>query len=599
MLEINQNLKDKIKNLPKNSGVYKMYDRLGNLIYVGKAKNLKNRVSSYFVDTSKPEKVEQMVKNIANFEYIITFSEIEALNLESNLIKQFKPFYNILLKDDKAFPYLKINLAEDYPVVELTRRIAKDKALYFGPYFGNINAISLLKIIENAFCLRKCKGNVKKNNSRGCLNFQIGECLAPCINNVDKNTYKKEVKNVIDFLNGNLTIAKNILEQKMQKCASIEAFERAIQIRESLKMIEHIKRKLITGLTTDFNADIFGYADNGYNGVISVGVVRNGKMIGLNNYSIITADKSNIKDFVVQYYLCQKLIPSNIIISLTDEVLNEWLQQFCGHKVNVIMPQKGVKKQLLEMANKNAIDNLEKSIEKDAQNNLKTIGAMNRLQSLLNLKSVPYRIEGYDISNLSGTNTVASMVVFTNGDANKNNYRKFKIESVGQNDFLNMKNVLKRRLSELKSDDSSFSNLPNLILIDGGAVQLRFASEALEEAKIQNVDIISLAKKDEEIYTLNGEILRLPKSDYALKLLQNIRDESHRFAITFQKNLRVKNNFKSQLESINLIGKNKINKLYEHFKTLDNIKKANIDELSQVDGIGKKLATNIFDYFNK
>ena len=599
--EILERIKSKVYALPNLPGVYKMLDIYGNIIYIGKAKNLKNRVSSYFLNTRKLPKVQAMVDNVYDFEYIITPSELEALNLESNLIHKHTPFYNILLKDGKAFPYIKIDYKSDYPRVEVTRKILKDKAMYFGPYFNKINAGSLFKIINNTFKLRDCKINLNKNCSRECLNYHINNCLAPCTKRCTKEEYRAEVDKVINFLKGNLEEAKSIIVEKMKAYSEMEMFERAIEMRENLKLIENIDAENVTGLNKNVDIDIFGIAENGQTSVVTVASVRGSKMLGVNNYSIIDAsdDLSDImSNFITQYYLSNKVVPKIVVTAYESEELKAWLSEYAGVNIQLLSGKREPYSRLLKMCNDNASEFLNKSIEKNKLYELKTKGAIKTLQKSLGLKRLPNRIEGYDISNLSGTNTVASMVVFTGGEKNAKMYRKFKIEELGQNDFRNMNTVLTRRFEEYKQGkDLSFSELPDLILIDGGIIQLTFAREAMLKCGL-DIEMISLAKREEEIYRIDGSKVILSKDNFALKLLQNIRDESHRFAITFQKSLRQKNALKSELENIALIGKNKVNVLFEKFKSIDKIKSATIEELSSIKGIGVKLAENIYNYFH-
>ena len=600
--DIYKRIKEKVHGLPTSPGVYKMLDIYGNIIYIGKAKNLKNRVSSYFLNSEKLPKVAQMVENVFDFEYIITLSELEALNLESNLIHKHQPFYNILLKDGKAFPYIKIDIKSDFPRVVVTRKILRDGALYFGPYFNKISANELFKIINNTFKLRDCNLNMKSSNNRECLNYHINNCMAPCTNRCTKEEYKLEVDRVIDFLKGDLSFAKSVLENKMKIYAEMEMFEKAIEIRDNIKSIEFIDARNVTGLNKFMDIDIFGFADSGESVCITVACVRGDKMIGVNNYNVIDASMTSedtMSNFITQYYIASKVVPKNIIVEKPSSTLNDWLDNFSGKKVNIFEGARGIYKRLLDMANKNASEYLVKSIEKNKMYEMKTMGALRTLQKTLGLSVIPKRIEGYDISNLAGTNTVASMVVFINGVPAKKMYRKFKIDGVGQNDFKNMHDILSRRLQEYdKGKDISFSEMPDLILIDGGIIQLTFAKQSLEELG-KDIEIISLAKKEEEIYRVDGSKVILSKDNFALKLLQNVRDESHRFAITFQKSLRQKNNLKSELENIPLIGKSKVNLLFDKFKTINNIKNASMEELTRVNGIGERLAKNIYDYFHK
>ena len=600
--EIRRRIKEKVHALPSNPGVYKMLDVYGNIIYIGKAKNLKNRVSSYFLNTDKLPKVAQMVENVCDFEYIITPSELEALNLESNLIHVHQPFYNILLKDGKAFPYIRIDHKADFPVVEVTRRIKKDKAMYFGPYFNKINITSLFKIINNTFKLRDCKLNMNKKSNRECLNYHINNCLAPCTGRCTLSEYRQEVDKVINFLKGDLDEAKKIITNKMQIYAEMEMYERAIEMRENLKIIENIDAQNVTGLNKNIDLDVFGIADNGSSVVVTLASIRGSKMIGVNNYNVIDASE-NLSDvmsnFITQYYINNPIIPRVIVTSFANETLNDWLTDRAGHNITLIAGKKEPYSRLLKMCNDNASEYLIKSIEKTKLDELKTTGAIKTLMKTLGLKRLPKRIEGYDISNLGGTNTVASMVVFTNGVKDSKMYRKFKIEGVGQNDFKNMHDVLARRLNEYKlQKDISFAVLPDLILIDGGIIQLTFANESLQSFGY-DIDIISLAKKEEEIYRVNGEKVILSRDNFALKLLQNVRDESHRFAITFQKSLRQKKGLTSELEKVPLVGKKTVNILYDHFRSIERIKNATLDDLSSVKGIGKVIAENVYNYFHK
>ncbi len=600
-----QRIKKKLITVPTTPGVYRMLDRFGNIIYIGKAVNLKRRVSSYFLATKKLPKVTQMVSHVFDFEYTLTSSELEALNLESNLIHQVQPFYNILLKDGKAFPYIRIDITKPYPIIEVTRKVLKDKALYFGPYFNKIDIRTLITIIENTFKLRNCKNVIvnKKVYKRACLNHSMELCLAPCINKDIKKEYDKEVKKVINFLKGNLSEAKEILTNKMLNASNHQLYEKALEYKNHLALIENLKSLNITELGNDIDIDIFGYATDSVHACICLLVIRGGKMVGSSNYSVLDSsisDDDTKSNFITQYYISQKKIPDNIICDLSDtSSLNDWLNENAGKKIKVTNPKIALKKKLLDMANNNAKEYLNKTIQETTLTKLKTEGAMQTLRTKLNLRKLPVRIEGYDISNLQGTNTVASMVVFTNASPNKKHYRKFKIDINQQNDFYSMSNVISRRFKEYKlGEDISFRELPDLILIDGGLGQLHKAKESLTKAGI-DVDIISLAKKDEMIYTtLTSTPVRLAKSDYALKLLQNVRDESHRFAITFQRSLR-KTTLTSELNNISGIGKKTADKLLTHFKSINNIKSASLNELKSVDDIGEKTAKLIFEYFNK
>ncbi len=602
-----ESIKQRVKNLPLNPGVYIMRDEAGTIIYIGKAKHLKNRVSQYFLNTQKQHKVQLMADSVKTFDYIITNSELEALNLEANLIKKHQPFYNILLKDGKAHPFLKIDLKQDFPVVEITRKLKKDGAKYFGPYFGAVNAKDLLHLINTTFSLKTCHLNLNngKQAKRECLNYHMGLCYAPCVGKISKQNYRKEIDKVIAFLNGDVSYAKQMLQEKMQLCAETENFEKAIVYRNNLNLVNNLSSKLITELNSFADIDVFGYFTNGVATVISVLVVRAGKIMGLNNFNVVDLTNNmeeNLTNFISQYYPSNSYPPAEIVLPVNlGEVVENFVNQF-GKKVKITIPKIGVRKKLLTMAEVNAHEYLEKNIEKEKLNELKTIGAVKLLQKHLNLPELPMRIEGFDISNISGTNMVASMVVFTNGSPNYAHYRKFKIKTVvgRNNDFECMREVLTRRINELKtSSDVSFSTRPNLILIDGGKGQLSFAYSVLTDSGI-NIPMISLAEKFEEVFKPGvSESVVLSRDDYALKLLQRVRDESHRFAITFHRNLRNKNMLVSELSKINLIGKTKEMALLSHFRDINKIKNASIEELMEVDGISKKLAQNIYDYFHK
>ena len=599
-------IKDRVKDLPLLPGVYIMRDESGTIIYIGKAKKLKNRVSQYFFDTVKIPKVQMMADSVKTFDYIIVNSELEALNLEANLIKKHQPFYNILLKDGKAHPFLRINLKQDFPTIEITRKLKRDGAKYFGPYFGSVNARELLQLINTTFALKTCKLNLNNGHraKRECLNYHLGLCHAPCVGKISKEDYRKEIDRVIAFLNGDVSYAKELLNKKMLACAETENFEGAIVYRNNLNIINQLNQKLITELTSYNDIDIFGYNTNGLNSVVSVLVVRAGKIMGLNNFNVIdlTNDvKEVLTNFIPQYYPSSSVVPSEVVFPEDlGEVVENYINQYSKTKVKITVPKIGIRKKLLTMAEVNAKEYLEKTVEKQHSVVERTTGAVKLLQDRLNLPELPIRIEGYDISNISGTNMVASMVVFTNGSPNYKHYRKFKIKSVvGQNnDFECMREVLTRRINELNSDDVSFGTRPNLILIDGGKGQLSFAYSVLTSHNV-NIPMISLAKKEEEIFRPNeSESVRLSKDDYALKLLQRVRDESHRYAITFHRSLRNKNAIVSELSKIPLIGKKKEIALLEYFRDINKIKNASIEELMEVEGISKVLANNIYDYFH-
>lgn len=597
-----KNIKEKLKDLPITSGVYLMKDIDGNIIYVGKAKNLKRRVSQYFLNNRKNIKTSLLVENIYDFSYIVTPSELDALALESNLIKKYMPYYNILLKDGKQMPYLRIDIKSDYPNITIVRKVKNDGAKYFGPYFAGIRASELLKIIYSAFPLRQCKKNLSKPQKRECLNFSLGLCSAPCTRRISTQDYKKIIDNVINFLRGNDSEVEKILFNKMQKASEHEQFEMAITYREHLKIVQKLKGRVILQLPNNMNVDIFSYVSNGEYGAIAVSVVRGGKMIGCETYTVFNTEPSLteiIMSMIVQYY-SHNLVPDIILLpqEFTDlKVLKDFFESKQA-KTIIEQPKIGIKAKLLQTNTNNAIEYLEKQIDKDKYHHSLTIGAVNMLKKILNLEKLPLRIEAYDISNIGGTNKVSSMVVFQNGEPKKSHYRKFIIKTVqGADDFASMAETISRRMNEYKlGKDESFSTLPDLILIDGGKGQLSHAYKSMLDCGV-TTQMISLAKKDEIIFKpSNGEGIALEKSNFALRLLQRVRDESHRFAITFHRSKREK--IKSILEDIESVGKTRAKLLLKHFGSIEKISSASIEELKEIDGIGEKYAIKIFKHFN-
>ena len=602
---MNEKIKQKLKTLTTRPGVYIMRNKDGEIIYIGKAKNLKNRVSQYFRNSPKPSKVQAMVNNVDDFDYFIAVSELDALGLESNLIHKYQPFYNILLKDGKAFPYIKIDLKEEFPRLEIVRKVKKkDGEKYFGPYIAGIDPREILKTINMAFKIRTCKLKINSKNpaKRECLNYSLGLCLAPCTGRTTKEEYGEEIKKVIRFLNGNDDEIEKILKEKMEIASNLQNFERAIELRESLKMVEKLKQKVVANLTKDVNKDIFAYHTDGISGVINVMVIRGGKILGIVNFEQSDAEleeSETLFNFICQYY-GNMLVPNEIIVS--HPINEELLKSFVKKNVKIISNPHGTNLTLLKMAKENAVEYLEKKMAKEKIAYNSSIGAMKMLQEKLSLKNLPKRIECYDISHISGTNKVASMVVFVNGVAEKKEYRKFKIKTVeGNDDFASLKETLTRRLQRYKDQNGeSFKEKPDLLVIDGGKGQLSSCYEILKDFNLENqIDIISLAKKLEEVYTTkdnNAVILKYGSAE--LKLLQRVRDEAHRFAITFHRQLRTKAQTHIDLEDIKGLGKVKINALLKAFGTSENIKNASIEELCLVKGIHESLAHDIKNYFN-
>ena len=597
-------IREKLKLLPENPGVYIMLDKFGNVIYVGKARVLKNRVRQYFHNSPKPEKVMKMVENIADFNYIITDSEIDALALENNLIKKYKPKYNILLKDDKTYPYIKVNMREDFPTFTITRKIKKDGSKYFGPYMGGINCKDILDTLQLTFAVRLCHTKIGEKPKRECLNYHIARCSSPCSHRVDKETYANQVKSALSFLDGNYKDAEKLLNEKMRACAESENFELALDYRNKLAMLSKLEAKRITSLSRDIDADILSFATNGLYSAVNVLVTRKGIMQGGASYAL---DEAHLSDgeamtaFIVQYYSNHE-VPSELI--LEDFCEKELIQNYfksLGKSVEITFAKLGVKAKLLEMAKRNAEEYLEKSIDKIKHKDDMTVNACKRLQELLNLEKYPRRMECYDISNISGVDKVGSMVLFIDGEADRNSYRRFKIKTVeGADDFASLQEVLTRRLSKLGTDEEEKFPKPDLIIIDGGKGQLSSVKEIFDKFNVEGIELISLAKREEEVFTLyTDESVKISHRDYSLKMLQRIRDEAHRFAITYFRNLHSKRNLSSVLSEIDGVGEVKRRALLERFSTLDRILNAEISELAEVEGIGEKLAKNIKEYLTE
>ncbi len=599
-------LESKIKLLPTSPGVYVMLDNENNVIYVGKAKNLKNRVTQYFRNGLKTEKVYAMVKSINDFYYVLTNTERDALSMENNLIKKYKPKYNILLKDDKSYPYIRIDLKEDFPRFTVVRKIKKDGAKYFGPYMLNFSVNDVLDIIKEAYKIRPCSKNFTQSKvKRECLNYHLGLCLAPCANKCTKDEYRVKVKGAIDFLSGNDDGVQGLFKEKMLRLAESEEFEKALAIKEKLYVLEKMKEKKITALNRYISGDFISIKSDGLFASIAVLFVRGGKSMGVKCYQAQTlsgSDSERLEEFISAFYDGFREIPEEIVTEyVVSEVLIQKILDQAGKKVAFLVPKKGVKKSLIEMANKNATEYLDKYIDKIVRKHEVKELSLLRLKTLLNLKRTPNRMECYDISHISGVDKVGAMVVFTNGEPDKQNYRKFKIKTVvGNDDFASLQEVLKRRLSKLGTNEEERFARPDLIVIDGGKGQLSSVKEIFDELNIEGIDLISLAEREEEIFTLDRfESIKLSRSDKALQMLQMMRDETHRFAITFNRNLRNKRTLKSILTEIDGIGKVKRDALIDKFKDVASIISAPIEEIAKTSGIGDKLAVKIKEFLLK
>ena len=597
-------IREKLQLLPDSPGVYIMLDKDGIVIYVGKARILKNRVRQYFHSSAKPEKVAAMVEHIADFYYIITQTEIDALALENNLIKKYKPKYNILLKDDKTYPYIKVHTKEDFPHISITRKIKKD-GKYFGPFMGGVRCGDLLDIVASVYNVRTCNTAINEKAKKPCLEYHLGRCKAPCAHLCSKEEYAERIKKALSFLDGNYEEAEEILREKMQKFAEAEEFELAMEYRDKLAMLSKLKLKRITSLNRALNADIIALKTNFLYSAVNVLVTRSGIMQGGANFALEDGSFSEadaLTAFIIQYYNHHEL-PDEIIVQdfCEKELLEKYFRERFDKKVEVIPTKLGVKRQLLDMAEKNATEYLSKSIDKIKHKDDMTKNACSRLQEILGLKKYPKRMECYDISNVSGVDKVGSMVVFIDGEADKTSYRRFKIKTVeGANDYASHQEMMRRRLAKLTSDEVERFPKPDLIIIDGGKGQLSAIKEVFDEMQITDIELISLAEKEEEVFTLfSTESIRINHRDYALKMLQRIRDEAHRFAITYFRSLHSKRNLASVLEEIDGVGKKKRMALLEKFGTIDKIISADESTLCEVEGIGPELAKKIRKYFKE
>ena len=604
---MNEILRQKIKDLPTSSGVYIMYSQSGQILYIGKAKVLKNRVSQYFNAGVKTEKVARMVSKVYTFDYIITRNEVEALVLENNLIKQHKPLYNILLKDDKSYPFIRIDVKADFPRVEVVRKLKADGAKYFGPYMQGISSKDITDLIYSAFSLRSCSLNMNKipSSHRPCLNYHIGRCLAPCTGEVSKEEYKKQVDGVISFLGGNDKKVEDMLKTRMNAASEREDYEQALYYKQKLDVLDKLVRRQVTALPKDLNMDVFAIASSGLNTVAALLFVRGGKLLGGDKQVIedVSLDeKSALSSYISRYTAQVGYVADEVVTSVRlddEEAMAEYLSGIKGKKVNVLCPHQGIRRQLADMAESNAKDFLEKSLSVRERRDNMTVGAMMQLGELLRLPRIPVRMECYDISHVSGTDKVASMVVFINGEPARGHYRKFHIKQVeGNNDFASLQEALSRRLAHLTQgeEDVSFSSVPDLIVIDGGKGQLSSVLEAVGEWS-GKINFISLAKREEEVFVPHQSLpVILPRDSYALKLLQRIRDEAHRFAITFHRNTRGRRMRRSSLEDIPNVGEKAAKKLLKSFGTIAAIKQATVPELMQV--VNKRAAESVYEYYN-
>jgi excinuclease ABC subunit C len=588
-----------LEPLPDKSGVYLMYNYSDNIIYIGKAINLKNRVKSYFQSNKDhSEKVKAMVSNIYRYDFIVTDSEVEALILESTLIKKFKPKYNILLKDDKELPYIKVTIKDKYPQIIPARKMIKDGSKYYGPYPTMSAMYELKNLVEKMFPVKFCETPVYKD--RPCLYYHLKQCLAPCISWVSSDEHKKMITEVCNFLEGKTGNITDRLTVDMEKAAERLDFERAATLRDLIRSLSRYmeKQKIVTAPGTD--QDIIGTFREFDILCCTIFQVRNGKLISKLDFNYKIDESFSLdeflSEFIYEYYQKTENLPNEIITEVIPndiEIIDKWISQIKGKKVKISEPQKGHKKEMLELVIKNAEIYLQKL--KSDHSFLVSIQGVNELKKYLRLPVLPRKIEGFDISHMQGRNTVASMVVFEDGKPKKSEYRKFKINfSEGEpNDFASMYEVVFRRYKRVLEEDLE---RPDLILIDGGKGQLNAALKALADLKYPYKAIISLAKRIEEVFLPNEkDSIIMPDESYSLKLLQHVRDESHRFAITFHRDLRGKKMVKSLLDDIKGIGSVRKKDLIEKFGSVGNLKELSLEDLITKAQLPKKVAEDLFN----
>jgi len=602
---------DRLADFPDKPGVYIMKDKRNKIIYVGKAVSLKNRVKSYFQSQKNlPIKVVSMVSNVEDIEYIVTDSEVEALILECNLIKFHKPKYNILLRDDKQYPYIRISLYEPFPRIEIVRTVKRDGARYFGPY-ADVGAMrEAIDVIKKIFPIRSCKKDLSQVplDERPCLNYHIKRCMAPCQGWVREDEYNEMINNIILFLEGKRETLVKQLKERMHEAAENLDFERAAVLRNQILALEKVLEKQRVVSTDMIDQDIIAMARGSGNVCIQVFYVREGKLISREPFILNDTDdidrREILTSFVKQFYNNSNFIPKEIILDedIDDiDIIEEWLSRKKGSKVSVIIPKRGKKKELAQMVAENAIAYMEQMESKEDREKLRNKQALEELKEHLGLETLPYRIEGFDISNTQGTESVASMVVFEGAQPKKEDYRKFKIRTVeGPNDFESMREVIFRRFKRALSGDEKFQKLPDLLLIDGGKGQLKYARDALRELGLSHIPTIGLAKEFEHIFVEGQEDpIVLPENSEALYLVQRVRDEAHRFALSFHTSLRSKRNLRSVLDDIPGIGKARRLALLKALGGLEGIRKASIEELAAVPGMNKKAAEAVYEHFHK
>lgn len=614
---------EELKKLPDQPGVYIMHDNRDVIIYIGKAVSLRKRVHQYFQPShDEGIKKAQMVKQIARFEYIVTDSELEALVLECNLIKEHRPKYNTMLRDDKTYPYIRVTLGEDFPRVLFSRQQKKDKSRYFGPYTSAGAVKDTIELVNKIYQLRTCNRNLPRDigKERPCLNYHIHQCAGPCQGYISKELYRERINEVIEFLNGNYATVLKLLEEKMQKASANLEFEKAIEYRELLDSVKQIAQKQKMTHTDGEDKDIIAYAADDRDAVVQVFFIRAGKLIGRDHFYVRVGTEDTgpqiLATFIKQFYSGTPFIPREIMLPEAieePEVLAKWLTEKRGGKVYIRVPQKGMKEKLVELAQKNAELVLSQDKEKIKREEGRTIGALKEIGRLLDMEGLQ-RVEAFDISNTNGFETVGSMVVYEKGKPKRSDYRKFKLKTVsGPDDYASMHEVLTRRFThgmremeqieekDLSEEYGSFTRFPDLIMMDGGRGQVNIALKVLDELKL-NIPVCGMVKDDNHrtrgLYYNNVEI-PIERSSEGFKLITRIQDEAHRFAIEYHRSLRSKEQVHSVLDDIPGIGPARRKALMKKYQSLDAIKSATIQDLSKTESMNEQAAQAVYQFFRK
>lgn len=613
----NFNIQEELKKLPGKPGVYLMHDEKDAIIYVGKAISLKNRVRQYFQSSrNKGAKIEQMVTHISRFEYIVTDSELEALVLECNLIKEHRPKYNTMLMDDKTYPFIKVTVNEPFPRVMMARRMKKDKAKYFGPYTSTGAVKDTIELIRKLYHIRSCNRSLPKDigKERPCLNYHIHQCYAPCQGYISREEYRKSIDEVVRFLNGNYDPILKELEEKMLDASENLEFEKAIEYRELLASVQKIAQKQKITDTAGDDRDIIAMASEGEDAVVQVFFIRGGRLIGRDHFYLKIAEndtKSEIlSSFIKQFYAGTPYIPAELMLpeEIEDqEIIEEWLTTRREHKVRLRIPKKGTKEKLVELAQKNAQMVLKNDKERLKREEGRTIGAVKELEKILGLTGI-IRMEAYDISNTNGFDSVGSMVVYEHGKPKRNDYRKFKIKSVqGPDDYASMNEVLTRRFEhglrerQDESETGGFQAFPDLIMMDGGRGQVNIALEVLEKLNL-HIPVCGMVKDDNHrtrgLYFNNVE-LPIDRNSECFRLITRIQDEAHRFAITFHRQLRSKGQVHSILDDIPGVGPARRKDLMRSFENIEAIRNATVDNLKELPSMNEKSAQEVYKFFHQ